>query len=156
MKRKTNGDYPKYFLEGFHGLLQCDCYQGCNKVEDVRFICCMAHCRSKFYEALPAERRKSIKLLDINSPEPLKELEIWETDLDKYIPAEIGVAYCNKLFYLEHKFKDLAPDERKIKRLEQGVPVWSAFLIWLSGLNPTKGSKLEKAAYYDQNHKDSL
>ncbi len=32
-----SGDYPRNFLEGFHGLLQCDCYQGYNKVEDVLF-----------------------------------------------------------------------------------------------------------------------
>ena len=151
-----SGDYPRNFLEGFHGLLQCDCYQGYNKVEDVLLICCMAHCRRKFYETLPAERKKSIKLLDINSPEALKEPEIPETDLDKYIPAEIGVAYCNKLFYLERTCKDLAPDERKAKRLEQETPVWDAFLNWFSGLNPTKGSKLEKAVNYAQNHKDSL
>lgn len=151
-----SGDHPKHFLEGFHGLLQCDCYQGYNKVEDVLRICCMAHCRRKFYEALPAERKKNIKLLDINSPEALKEPDIPEKDLEKYIPAEIGVAYCNKLFCLERKFKDLAPDERKEKRLEQEVSVWNAFLNWLSGLNPTKGSKLEKAVNYAQNHRDSL
>ena len=118
-----SGDYPRNFLEGFHGLLQCDGYQAYNKVEDVLLICCMAHCRRKFYEALP---------------------------------AEIGVAYCNKLFYLERTFKDLAPDERKAKRLEQEVPIWDAFLTWVSGLNPTKGSKLEKAVNYAQNHADSL
>ena len=53
-----SGNYPKHFLEGFQGLLQCDCYQGYNKVEDVLLVCCMAHCRRKFYEALPAERKK--------------------------------------------------------------------------------------------------
>lgn len=151
-----SGDYPKQFLEGFHGLLQCDGYQGYNKVDDVLLVCCMAHCRRKFYEALPAERKKSIKLLDINSAEALKEPDIPQKDLDKYIPAEIGVAYCNKLFYLERTFKELEPDERKARRLEQEVPVWEAFLGWLSGLNPMKGSKLEKAVNYTQNHKESL
>ena len=29
-----SGEYPKHFLKGFHGLLQCDCYQGYNKIED--------------------------------------------------------------------------------------------------------------------------
>ena len=68
----------------------------------------MAHCRRKFYEVLPAERKKAIKLLDINSEEILKEPEIPEQELEKYIPAEIGVAYCNKLFYLERKWKALS------------------------------------------------
>ena len=151
-----SGDYPKHFLEGFHGLLQCDCYQGYNKVEDVLLVCCMAHCRRKFYEALPAEKKKSIKLLDINSSEALKEPEIPDTDLEKYIPAEIGVAYCNKLFYLERQLKDLPSEERKVQRLEQEIPVWDHFLNWLDTLKPTKGCKLEKAVNYARNHKDSL
>ena len=95
------GIYPKQFLEGFHGKLQCDGYQGYNQVEDVLLQCCSAHARRKFFEALPAEKKKTIKLLDINSEEAIKEPEIPQGDLDKYIPAEIGVAYFNKLFYLE-------------------------------------------------------
>ena len=150
------GSHPRQFLEGFHGLLQCDGYQGYNKVEDVHLACCMAHCRRKFYEALPAERKKAIKLLDINSAESLKEPEIPEQELEKYIPAEIGVAYCNKLFYLERKWKVLPPEERKSKRLDQEVPIWNNFLSWLKTLNPTKGSKLEKAVNYTLNHEDSL
>lgn len=151
-----SGVYPQEFLKGFQRLLQCDGYQGYNKVEDVLLACCMAHCRRKFYEALPAERKKSMKLLDINSPEAIREPEIPQKDLEKYIPAEIGVAYCNKLFYLEREFKDLSFEERKQKRLEQEVPVWEHFFAWLDSLNPTKGSKFEKAVKYAQNHRDSL
>ena len=139
------GKYPQEFLAGFHGLLQCDGYQGYNKVEDVLLVVCMAHCRRKFYEALPADKKKSLKLLDINSPEAIKEPIIPMDDLDKYIPAEIGVAYCNKLFYLEREFKELSPDERKAKRLEQEVPIWDNFWNWIDSLIPTKGSKFEKA-----------
>lgn len=54
-----SGDYPKHFLEGFHGLLQCDCYHGYNKVEDVLLICCVVHWRRKYYEALPEKGRKA-------------------------------------------------------------------------------------------------
>lgn len=61
------------FLEGFHGLLQCDGNQGYNKVEDVALVCCLAHCRREFYEAVPAQRRKNIKLLDILSEETIPE-----------------------------------------------------------------------------------
>ena len=150
------GCHPQAFLKDFHGLLQCDGYQGYNKVEDVILVCCMAHCRRKFYEALPAERKKSIKLLDINSSEALKEPEIPEENLDKYIPAEIGVAYCNKLFYLEREFKELSSDDRKSKRLEQSKPILENFFRWVSKLNPTKGSKLEKAVNYAQNHEETL
>ena len=151
-----SGCHPQAFLKDFHGLLQCDGYQGYNKVEDVILVCCMAHCRRKFYEALPAERKKTIKLLDINSSEALKEPEIPEENLDKYIPAEIGVAYCNKLFYLEREFKELSAEDRKSKRLERSKPVLENFFRWVSELNPTKGSKLEKAVNYAQNHEETL
>lgn len=151
-----SGSYPKQFLEGFQGMLQCDGYQGYNKVSDVLLLCCSAHARRKFYEALPAEKKKTIKLLDINSPQAIKEPEIPEEDLDKYIPAEIGVAYFNKLFYLEREFKDLSPEERQTRRMEQEVPVWEKFFTWLETLNPSKGCKLEKAVNYAQNHKDTL
>ena len=150
------GIYPKQFLEGFHGKLQCDGYQGYNQVEDVLLQCCSAHARRKFFEALQAEKKKTIKLLDINSEEAIKEPEIPQGDLDKYIPAEIGVTYFNKLFYLEREFKDLEPEERKNKRLEQEVPIWDNLYAWLGTLNPVGGSKLEKAVNYAQNHKDTL
>lgn len=150
------GIYPQEFLAGFQGLLQCDGYQGYNKVADVLLACCMAHCRRKFFEALPAEKKKTMKLLDINSPEAMKEPIIPTEDLDRYIPAEIGVAYCNKLFYLEREFKNLPPEERKARRLEQEVPIWDNFWSWIESLNPTKGSKLQKALSYAKNHRNSL
>ncbi len=31
----------------------------------------------------------------------------------------IGIAYCNQLFNWERKFKNLSPEDRKIKRLEK-------------------------------------
>ena len=151
-----SGAYPQQFLKGFQGMLQCDGYQGYHKVAEVLLLCCSAHARRKFYEALPAEKKKTMKLLDINSAQAIKEPEIPQTDLDKYIPAEIGVAYFNKLFYLEREFKDLSPEERQIKRMEQEVPVWENFFTWLETLNPTKGCKLEKAVNYALNHKDTL
>ena len=151
-----SGAYPQEFLSGFHGKLQCDGYQGYNKVDDVQLICCSAHARRKFYEALPAEKKKTIKLLDVNSRETIKEPEIPQKDLEKYIPAEIGVAYFNKLFYLERTYKDLSPEERQAKRIEQEVPIWENFFGWLGTLHPTNGSKLEKAVNYAQNHKDTL
>nr|WP_298514584.1 transposase [uncultured Marvinbryantia sp.] len=46
-------------LKGFHGLLQCDGYQGYNKVEGVALVCCQVHCRRKFYKALPKEWQKN-------------------------------------------------------------------------------------------------
>lgn len=108
------GAYARDLLDGFTGLLQCDGYQGYNKVVDVTLVCCLAHCRRKFYEAVPAGRRKNIKLLDINS-------ETWiddpilpdEVEQEKMIPAEIDLSYCNKLFYMERNLKDLPAMKEK-------------------------------------------
>lgn len=53
------GSCVQEFLEGFHGMVQCDGYQGYNRLEDVILVCCLAHARRKFFEAVPAARRKS-------------------------------------------------------------------------------------------------
>lgn len=102
--------YPQEFLEGFSGMLQCDGYQGYNKVNDVILVCCLAHCRRKFYEAVPSKRRKSWKLLDINSEEAIPEPSI---------PKD--------LTFIERELKDLAPEERKAKREEKETAVWEEF-----------------------------
>uniref|UniRef100_UPI003FEE4506 IS66 family transposase n=1 Tax=Candidatus Ventrimonas sp. TaxID=3048889 RepID=UPI003FEE4506 len=151
------GTYAKNFLEGFTGLLQCDGYQGYNKVEDVILVCCLAHCRRKFYEAVPAERRKKLKLLDIWSAETIQEPVIpEEAELPKMIPAEVGLSYCNKLFFIERELKDLPADARKEKRLEKETPIWDDFWKWLEGITPAGGSKLEKAVNYARNHRETL
>ena len=105
------GEYARNFLEGFAGMLQCDGYQGYNKVEDVILVCCLAHCRRKFYEAVPSARRKKLKLLDIQSEEAIPEPEIPQNpELSGIIPAEVGLAYCNKLFFIERKLKGLSAE----------------------------------------------
>ena len=151
------GKYPKSFLEGFAGLLQCDGYQGYNQVQDVMLVCCLAHCRRKFYEALPAERKKKLKLLDIRSEEAIPEPVLPDEEkIKNMIPAEVGVIYCNMLFFLEKGLKELSPENRKEKRLELEAPIWEAFWRWLSGISPIGGSKLEKAVNYARNHRETL
>ena len=71
------------------------------------------------------------------SPEAIREPEIPQDDLDKYIPAEIGVAYFNKLFYLEREFKNLTPEKRQAERIAKEVPIWQNSYTWLDTLNPT-------------------
>jgi len=151
------GKYARDFLEGFLGLLQCDGYQGYNKVEDVILVCCLAHCRRKFYEAVPAGRRKNLKLLDINSEKWIEDPIIpEEADQENMIPAEIGLSYCNKLFYIERELKDLPADERKAKREVKETAVWNGFWKWISSIKALGGSKLEKAVNYALNHQETL
>lgn len=151
------GKYARDFLEGFSGMLQCDGYQGYNKVEDVILVCCLAHCRRKFYEAIPAERRRKLKLLDIQSDGELQDPILPDPAvLPDMIPGEVGLAYGNKLFYIERELKDFTNEERKQYREEREKPIWTGFWKWLNGVTPASGSKLEKAVKYAQNHKETL
>ena len=151
------GSCAQNFLEGFHGLVQCDGYQGYNRLEDVTLVCCLAHARRKFFEAVPAARRKKLKLLDINSDVAIEDTGLPdEEEAEQLLPAEIGLLYCNKLFYLERTLKDLDPEERKQQRAVLEQPVWDQFWNWLDTLHPTGQSKLGKAVNYAQNHHDTL
>ena len=149
------GANAREYLKGFKGLLQCDGYAGYNLVENVTLVICVAHLRRKFFEAIPACDRKTIKLLDINSEEAIKEPIIPTRD-DKTSPAAIGVAYCNKLFYIERCIKDKPLKEKEAIRKERSIPVWNAFWDYVESLNPVGGSKLEKAVNYALNHKEGF
>lgn len=61
---RRGGENPIEFLSGFKGLLHCDGYSAYGRIEDVVLVCCLAHCRRKFYEDVPTGRRKKLKLLD--------------------------------------------------------------------------------------------
>ena len=151
------GKYPRDFLSGFSGMLQCDGYSGYNSVEDVVLVCCLAHCRRKFFEALPAGRKKNHKLLDIRSEQDMKKPVLPdENDLKEWIPAEIGLVYCNALFYIEKQLKEMTAEDRKAAREEQEIPIWEAFWKWLDTVDPLGGSKLEAAVTYAENHRETL
>jgi len=53
--------------------------------------------------------------------------------------AETGRQYCDKLFAIEDRLKDLSPEERYRKRLELEKPVLEAFWCWLDSLNTMIG-----------------
>lgn len=119
-----SGTFPKNFLEGFSGMVHRDGYSGYNQVEDVTLVCCVAHCRRKFFDAIPKQRRKQLKLLDINSEEAIPRLELpTPEEMEKMIPAEVGLIYCNQLFFIEKGLKGMPAEARKAKRLELEVPV---------------------------------
>lgn len=130
-----SGDFPKAFLDGFTGYLHTDAYSGYEKIKGITHCLCWAHVRRYFLDASPK---------DLKSPEGT-------------LPAT-GIAYCNKLFEWERKFKDLPPEERKRKRLAHEKPVLEAFFEWVK---KTQGqvlpnSKIATALNYSLNHKDKL
>lgn len=116
----------------------------------------LAHCRRKFYEALPKERQKKIKLMDILSEEAIPEPVLpKEGEPPQWIPTEVRLAYCNRLFFLERKLKGLSAEERKQKREELEKPVREGLWKWISGIQAAGGSKLAKALKYAQNHQET-
>ena len=121
-------EYPKAFLDGFTGYLQTDGYAGYNGVGGAIRVGCWAHARRKFDEALKAVPKGK------RSP-----------------TAEQGVAFCSQLFKLEEQFKDLPPEERKDKRLEQEKPVLDAMQAWANTRNAAPKSKLGIALNYLKN-----
>jgi transposase/uncharacterized coiled-coil protein SlyX len=149
-------EHPENFLEGFKGIIQCDGYSAYGCIEDVMLACCLAHCRRKFFEAVPAARRKKLRLLDINSDLAIPEPDMEVLKDPEVLPAEKGVVYCNRFFFLERQYKEMTPEERKARRLETETPIWEAFWKWLDTINPAGGSKLETAVNYAENHHDSL
>lgn len=151
-----SGKYPAAFLNGFSGFLHCDGYGVYENLTGVILICCLAHCRRKFFEAIPKARRKGLKLLDIHSEQAIKEPEGDIAAREGLLPAEKGVLFCNRLFFMERAYKDLQPEERKAKRLKLEPEVWKEFWSWLDTLKPLGGSKLEKAVNYAKNHKENL
>lgn len=150
------GKYPAAFLNGFSGFLHCDGYSAYGTLEGVTLVCCLAHCRRKFFEAVPKERRRNLKLLDIHSEQAIPEPKGDIASRDDLTPAEKGVLFCNRLFFMEREYKDLSAEERKGRRMETEPTVWKDFWSWLDTLSPTGGSKLEKAVNYARNHKESL
>jgi len=75
---------------------------------------------------------------------------------ENLFPAEKGVAFCNRLFFKERLYKELSPEDRKAKRFEEETTIWDEFWSWIDTLDPSGGSKLEKAVKYALNHKESL
>lgn len=130
---RDGGNAARY-LEGFRGYIHTDGYSGYNKLTDVTRCGCWAHVRRKFDEAAPVGKAPG--------------------DGGSY--AQIGIAYCNKLFDIEDDLKDMSPEDRYNKRLELEKPVLEAFWSWLDSFVPLRGSKLAKAVAYARNQRPYL
>lgn len=120
------------FLKGFRGYLETDCYQGYNNLPGIKRCCCFAHLRRYFVEAVPKGK-----------------------ELDYGNPAAQGVQYINRLFEQERysAAQKHTPEQRYAYRLEKEKTILDAFWTWLSQQTPKKGTRLEKAVNYAQNHK---
>lgn len=129
------GENAKYFLKGFDGYLECDGYQGYNKVPGITRCCCWAHVRRYLIDAIPKGKQ-----------------------YDYTNPAVQGVQYCNKLFEIEDSInkKHVSYEERYKLRLQKEKTVLEAFFEWLDAQNPIRNSRLDKAVTYISNRREFL
>lgn len=132
--RTRAGENAKKFLANFSGYLVSDAYAGYERVENIIRCLCWSHLRRYYLDAIPLSSSK------------------------KEIPGSAGAkgrAYCDKLFKLEKQWKELCPEERQQKRLEQSVPVLNAFFAWAEKVT-TNQDPLKKAIKYTLNHRESF
>jgi transposase len=120
-------EHPRTFLSGFKGYLHTDGYQVYHGLPpDIIIVGCFAHVRrywEKLYESISvAARDGSI--------------------------AERGLVYINLLFWYEHEFRDLSPEERHKKRLEYSKPVSDDFFAWVETIHALPKSLLGEAVTY--------
>ena len=130
-----SGSHAKEFLEGYHGYLETDGYQGYNSLPDIKRCSCWAHIRRYFIDAVPKGKQ-----------------------YDYSQPAVQGVQYCNRLFAIEDSInKKYSGDyeKRKQLRLEKEKPVLEAFWSWLEQQKPVRNTRMDKAVNYVLNRRET-
>lgn len=133
-----SGDNAVEMLKGSpSGLyLMVDGFQGYDKVKHVKRCACYAHIRRYFLDAIPKGYAKDLSH-----------------------PAVQGVAYCDKLFAYERRYKEqgLTHEQRYKCRLKDEKPVVEAFIKWLDQQKLSASSnKFNKALTYARNRHDIL
>jgi len=128
-------EHPRAFLSGFKGYLQTDGYQVYHNLPSgIISVGCWAHARrpwEELYETLDKDKR------------------------DGSI-AERGLLYINLLFWFEHEYRDLSPEERYEQRLKYSKPVSDDYYIWIKTLSPLPKSKLGEAVGYSISQREYL
>ena len=115
------------FLDGFHGYLHADGYQGYHNLPaEITVVGCMAHARRKLIEALesiPEEKRNNCE-------------------------ARTGLMFMQKLYDIGEQLHDVPAEEIYHRRQEQSKPVCEAMLAWAKTVKAPPKSHLGKAVYY--------
>jgi len=100
--------HPKRFLEGAKGFIHVDGYSGYNDLANITLVGCLAHARRKFTDI--------IKALSSDN---------------KQTAAHKGLDFCDHLYEVEKKIKDLSNEERYEIRLAESKPILDSFYQWL-------------------------
>jgi len=134
-------EVPLRLLDGFKGVLQTDGYAGYNKVcrgNGITRIGCWDHARRKFVEASKA------------APSKKKGQKVSKSD--------VAVGKIRKLYAIENKIKDLAPEQKAQQRQKLSKPLLDDLKGWLEkNINRVpKDSLTHKAIYYTLNQWELL
>ena len=129
--------HPEKFLETFAGYMHVDGYAGYEGLKNIILSGCWAHARRKFMEALDA------------LPKDKRNADV---------ASNKGLDFCNKLFEIERKLKDVSADERYTERLKQSRPILDEFWEWLRYHKPRvlPKSAFGTAVKYCLNQKNKL
>ncbi len=116
------GENPRKFLEGFKGYLHVDGYAGYHNIPDVTLAGCWAHFRRKFDEALkglPSKKRSGSR-------------------------AREALHRINRLFAIERRLSNSAPEERLKERNLKSRPIVEDLHEWLEDI---KSAVLPKSLF---------
>lgn len=102
--------------------------------DNIIVIGCLAHARRKFCEAL----------------------KIIPKDKQADSSAAKGVAYFDKLFYLEKQFSLLSHEKRRQERERLSKPIINELYSWIEHLNALPQTLLGKAVHYSQSQRKYL
>lgn len=129
--------HPKRFLEGAKGFIHVDGYSGYNDLPNITLVGCIAHARRKFTDIIKAMPNSSNQ---------------------KQTASHKGVEFCDQLYKVEKKIKDLSNEERFEIRLAESKPILDSFYQWLKEQKRVMlhKSSFGKAVNYCLNQWDKL
>jgi hypothetical protein len=129
------GAHPLLYLNEYKGYLQADAYSGHGALYergDIIEVGCWAHCRRRFFEIAKDQKEPGL--------------------------AAQALQWIAKLYAIESRVKDQAPDIKLAARQTEALPVLAQFLQWLEansiGLLPR--APLAKAFGYALRHWEAL
>lgn len=106
--KNRSGSNAEELLDGYHGALQVDGYDGyaaAIKNNKILRLGCWAHARRKFFDAFKSSSGKGI--------------------------GKQGLVFFKKIYQIEEEIKDLSAETRFITRLTKSIPIVSEFELWI-------------------------
>ena len=140
-QKTRKAEHPQRFLEGFHGVCECDAYAVYEKMDrenpDIAFAFCHAHARRYFAEAL-------------------KALPKDQRDKAKGTIAHEALERIAGIYHMDNQLSELSEEERYRKRQLLVRPLVEALFAWLKKVRDEKmvpeGGKTMKGVNYYLNH----